>query len=95
MGHGGPEEWHVAPGDAADIDLDLDDDDFDDEVWAAPPDAGSASGGHGGGVRGRSVRRGVFGGNSPWATVLVAIFAAAVGVAVGLAFLRSPGPGIF
>lgn len=85
----GPEEWHVAPAvgedGAADPDLDLD----DDELWDAPPDAGLAAGG----ARGGPVRRGIFGGNSTLATVVVAIAAACMGVAVGLAFLRWPGPG--
>lgn len=102
----GPEEWHVAPAAgeagtvgaagealAADPDLDADlDDDFDDELWAAAPDGGLAVGRQGGGASGGPVRRGAFGGNSTWATVVVAVVAAAVGVAVGLAFLRSSGP---
>jgi hypothetical protein len=95
----GPEEWHVAPavgedgaaGEAGKADPVLDDD-LDDELWAAPADGGLAVGRQGGAAPGGPVRRGVFGGNSTWATVVVAVLAAAMGVAVGLAFLRSPGP---
>ncbi len=83
-----PEEWHPAAREAGrDLDADL-----DDELWAAPPDGGLAAARPGGGASGGPARRGVFGGNSIWATVVVAVVAAAVGVAVGLAFLRSPGP---
>jgi hypothetical protein len=95
-----PEEWHVAGAAAgaegAGADSDEEDlEDFWDEPASPagmPAQAGQFGGGRFGGGRFGGDRRGAgwLRGHPGWLTAAVAFVAAAIGIAVGLAFLRVP-----
>jgi hypothetical protein len=97
----GPEEWHVAPQEESSWDERWDqppeepwaesaEEDLADEPWEGEP---VAADGDGGGTRVRRAGRFVFGGGSPWVMTAVALAAVAIGVALGIAFLRWPSTG--
>jgi hypothetical protein len=73
----GPEEWHVAPVNGEES-LGPD----EEEPWWDEAGAGDREDG--------SVRRAMFGRNSPRLTIAVALVAAVLGVVAGLALVRSP-----